>query len=409
MRLAGVTDVLGIEWDKSACDTAEAAGHKRLHADVSEVDPLDYVGITGLHASPSCQGFSMAGSGRGRGDADLMLKAIEAMAGGRDADEVIRIMNAHAKDERSALTLEPLRWALDLKAAGAPLDWVTLEQVPPVLPLWEAMADALRAHGYNVATGILQAECYGVPQTRKRAILLASRVKVVSLPEPTHSRYHPRNPTKIDEGLPRWVSMAEALGWGASERPGYTATGGGTATGGAEPFGNGARRGLARERDEGRWHFGDVVNRHGSVRPIDAPAPSVTSSADNGNFRFFDVSEPDEYLEGRGVYERTSGYAERLVNPTGEAIDSWPERRPSTTVTESFKPEVIRGPGYRKAGDGPSQNAPGGIRVSVQEAGILQSFPGDYPWRGTKTAQFRQVGDAVPPLLMKAIVEAVIS
>lgn len=32
-----------------------------------------------------------------------------------------------------------------------------------------------------------------------------------------------------------------------------TVTGGGTKTGGAEPFGNAARQGLARERDAGRW------------------------------------------------------------------------------------------------------------------------------------------------------------
>ena len=39
------------------------------------------------------------------------------------------------------------------------------------------------------------------------------------------------------------------------------------------------------------------------------------------------------------------------------------------------------------------------MRVTVQEAGILQSFPADYPWKDTKSQQYRQVGDAVPPLL----------
>ena len=30
-------------------------------------------------------------------------------------------------------------------------------------------------------------------------------------------------------------------------------------------------------------------------------------------------------------------------------------------------------------------------------------FPADYPFQGTKTAQFRQVGDAMPPLLAEHV------
>src|ERR1035441_1233562 len=68
----------------------------------------------------------------------------------------------------------------------------------------------------------------------ERAILIASRVRQVARPEPTH--YDDRKAMQL-WGTP-WVPMADALGWGATGRPAPTTTAGGTATGGAEPFGH---------------------------------------------------------------------------------------------------------------------------------------------------------------------------
>ena len=47
-------------------------------------------------------------------------------------------------------------------------------------------------------------------------------------------------------------------------------------------------------------------------------------------------------------------------------------------------------------------------RLTVQECAVLQDFPSDHLWHGTKTAQYRQVGNAVPPRLAEAVARAVL-
>jgi len=353
LRMIGRTDVLGIEWDESACLTAEAAGHKRLRADVTALNPRDYIGAEGLIASPPCQAWSLAGKRGGEEDRAACHELADRMAAGDDSTDW-----RDWTDDRSPLVCQPVRWARELRP-----EWIALEEVPAVLGLWEHMARIFRTRGYSVWVGTLLAADYGVPQTRTRAILMASRVRPVTPPEPTHAE-HPEGVDLFGGGhRQKWVSMAEALGWGFDAEPSCTVSSGGAATGGAETFANaGYRRRLA-----------DYVN----------PAPTIVTTR----------RSKDGLIVGR-----------QLPPGEGENIGGWGWERPATTIVGSFCPDIVSAPGYRTTES--RQNTPGGIRVTVQEAGVLQSFRPDYPWQGTRTKQYEQVGNAVPPFMAAHVLAA---
>lgn len=87
-----------------------------------------------------------------------------------------------------------------------------LEQVPAVLPIWNAFGTILRRYGYGVDVDVLRTEQFGVPQTRRRAILIARfGDDNVALPTPTHQAYRRGAADQAELGLKRWVSMEEAL------------------------------------------------------------------------------------------------------------------------------------------------------------------------------------------------------
>jgi DNA (cytosine-5)-methyltransferase 1 len=123
---------------------------------------------------------------------------------------------------------------------------------------------------------------------------------------------------------------------------------------------------------------------HATVRDADEPAPTITGAKSGG------ISE----------WVREREQAPRDVD--------WPQTRPATTVAGDPR---IPQPGHKA--DSGSLDSPGymegAIRVSIEEAAVLQGFPADYPWQGTRTARFRQIGDAVPPPLAEAILRSLLA
>ncbi|EFV14737.1 DNA cytosine methyltransferase [Segniliparus rugosus] len=266
---------VGVEIDPDAAATSRAAGHNVVQADVTLLDPSDYSGIVGITASPPCQSFSVAGSGAGRAALDRVLSAVRG--------------NTPALDRRTRLTVEPLRWIKILKP-----EWVCMEQVPTVLPVWRAYSDRLRQLGYAVDVGVLDASYFGVPQSRKRAVLIASRLGKVELPWP-------------GEVTPMSVVFAHSDG--RVQRSNYSGSG---------PVG--AR--TAQER--GR-----------TMRGLDQPSVTITRRAPQWEF-----------------------------------------------------------------GDGDRRT------FTVSECAALQSFRPDFPWSGGVNSARLQCGNAVPPLLARALIAA---
>lgn len=201
---------IGVETAKHARATRQAAGLQTIAADVRELGPRLFPRLTRLLGSPPCQTFSQSGDGAGV----KHLHLVEDAAWELNANRTTSIADA-VEDERSRLVLEPLRWALEAIWLGRPLAAIALEQVPSVLPVWRRFGQILEGHGYGWDAAVLNAEEYGVPQARQRAVLVATLGRPVALPIGTHSRYVRRGAGKgvLQEGRLPYVTMANALDW----------------------------------------------------------------------------------------------------------------------------------------------------------------------------------------------------
>lgn len=107
-----------------------------------------------------------------------------------------------------------------------------------------------------------------------------------------------------------------------------------------------------------RYVCGSGTSGQGRPRPITAPAPTIT-----GMNTACEISDPAQWQGSRTVHDRRAGL-----------------------------------PGQRKEGRGK------GRQMTVDELGVLQTFPRDYPWQGKQSEQHRQMGNAVPPVLAAAMI-----
>lgn len=301
--------IRGLDSSADACASARAAGHHRDQVDVRSLDPRTFHGVTGLIATPPCPPWSASGRRSALGDdyqraldtitaygmwnrsdcSDLDADDLELFtehAGDTTAgDDDWAVLPGKVLDPRTALVVEPARWALLMPD----LEWMVCEQVPAVEHLWEDLVAELFAAGWEWADVVtLHAPDHGAAARRTRTFLLARRYAPGLTPPPVTAP---------------GPSMAQALGWGPGEQ--------------------------VRTRNNRRAGGGNLFS-------ADGPSWCLTGST-------------------------------------------------RTWTRESD-----------------------GARLTAAQAGVLQGFRPDYPWRGSRTSQFLQVADVVSPLVGAQVLRAVL-
>ncbi|MDT9700799.1 DNA cytosine methyltransferase [Streptomyces sp. P17] len=338
---------IGVEWDTSTRATRHAANLLTTREpDVAKVNPLDpeVASARVLTGGPPCQTYSVAGNREGHKALKVVQDLAELVGQSQTVGELERAWakvekTAHAEswaDERTGLVLQPLRWIAEKKLKAEPYEAVVLEQVPTVLPVWETYRDILRELGYDAERGMLHTEEYGVPQTRRRAVLIAryrgTRGQSLDFPPLTHQRYR--------KGAQRLPAQQPATANAAAEQSSlFDAP---VRTDGPKPWVS-MRDALRDTRStdfvvRSNYGSGGDPKKRG-LRTSDMPSATVT-----------------------GKVRRNKVFELKGIDDNGE-------------------PEL-----------GPEQD-----RFTPREAGLLQTFPVEYPWQGTDVAQ--QIGNAIPPLL----------
>lgn len=222
---------------------------------------------------------------------------------------------------------------------------------------------------YVLTDGLLLAADFGVPQRRLRTIVIGSRVGKIELPGPTHSREGGR--------LLPWRTVRDAIE-GLPTQPETTSL----PDSEVEMFG---RRipGIFKGLD---LHIGRRPTERSLMR-YDCIPPG------GGRFDLPDALLPDCWRN------KATGTTDVMGRMRWDC--------PSLTVrTEFFKPE--KGQYLHPQWDRRYRTKRVNRVITHYEAALLQSFPEEFLWCGSKVEIAKQIGNAVPAGLAQSIAEQII-
>ncbi len=298
-------------------------------------------------------------------DPDTVVPAAHLVVGGPPCQGFSLLNKKRSDDPRKELWI-PFMDVVDRSGART----FVMENVPQVLGSIEhrEIERWARERGFRVWSGALVAADYGVPQTRKRAFIVGSAdVDPARFFPPPRTHYNPaatpRQRPPVDgpyrHGAKPWKTVADAI----ADLP--------------APVGAEIRRGEAPPLD---MHFGRNPTAKSMARYRAIPEEGMNR---------FDLQRIAPDLTPRCWIDKKSGGTDLFGR-------LWWNRPSFTIRTEFFKPEKGR---YLH----PEQHRP----ITHREAARLQSFPDEFRFRGTKIEIARQIGNAVPPLLAKAVADRV--
>jgi len=217
--------------------------------------------------------------------------------------------------------------------------------------------------GYRVRMKILKAEEYGVPQERRRIFFIATRTAhPISFPTPTHG-----------PGLSKFVTIWDAI----SDLPLIKVPSKALVQAYASAPKNDYQL-MLRGREE-------FVSNHVPPRLARVNEERMKHIPAGGSWR--DI--PYDLLPAGMRRAKRSDHTKRYGRP----------RKSDLACTILTKCDLHWGAFIH-----PVQNR----AITVREAARLQSFPDSFDFCGSRTDQYKQVGNAVPPLLGRQVALAVL-
>lgn len=414
---AGFHITHGIEINREAVETAsynlnwrfgEESGH--LCGDITKMDAGVFSGQIGpegciVIGGPPCQAYSLVGRAK------------------------LRSLGEHrinTEDRRGYLYLDFLQFAVDLGARA-----IIMENVPEATNyggknIPQAACGILEGYGYEAYWTILNAADYGVPQARERVFVIAVKGdenREIDLPDPTHASVEER-PTQNQMRFSDFHGTCKNFRFpkmpGADADPWVTV---------GEAFDD-----LPELFPNAQSRY--VLNRINMPLPYKTAAEnpyqetmrgwygedqgSVTGNCFRKTLRdfpiFAEMQQGDDYLKASEIAD---SHLEKACRARGisEASNKEEYDKLKKEIVPPYDRENFTTKWLKLRADKPSHTLVAHLSVdtyshihpyeprgiSVREAARLQSFPDGFLFQCNMGDAFKQIGNAVPPLLAMGI------